>query len=86
MLQSGDQRHSEISAPQPFQDYTEAGREETHRDSGGLQLRVQKRTRLNLRGPMGPRGLLRDEYLLIHDKMLEPPSVPMAVITRQVSI
>lgn len=35
---------------------------------------------------MGPRGLLRDEYLLIHDKMLEPPSVPMAAITSQVSI
>lgn len=54
--ESGDRRDREILAPQPFQDYTEAGSEEMHRDNGGLQLRVQKKTRLNLRGPYATKG------------------------------
>lgn len=54
--ESRNRRDIEILAPSPFKDYTEAGSEEMHRDSGGLQPRVQKRTRLNLRGPYGTKG------------------------------
>lgn len=31
---------------------------------------------------MGPRGPLRDEHLIIHDKMLEPPSVPVVFVNK----